>query len=59
MSRRRSFTSELYRAARMSNNIRAASRGPAAFATRQVRRKVYRASGGFTRSILKSFGLSK
>jgi hypothetical protein len=59
MPRRRSLTSTLYRAARASNNARAASRGPLAFATRQVRRKAYRKSGGLTRSILKSLGLSK
>lgn len=43
----------------MSNNLRAASRGPAALAKRQVRRKAYRASGTVTRSLLKVFGLSK
>lgn len=55
----KSFTSQLYRAARISNNLRAASKGPTAYAKRQVRRKAYRASGGMTRSILKAFGLSK
>jgi hypothetical protein len=59
MPRRRSLTSQLYRAARASNNLRAASRGPGALAKRTVRRKAYRASGGLTRSILKAFGLSK
>ncbi len=59
MPRRRSLTSQLYRAARVSNNLRAASRGPGSFAKRQVRRKAYRASGGLTRAILKAFGLSK
>ena len=59
MPRRRSLTSQLYRAARTSNNLRAASRGPGAYAKRVVRRKVYSKQMGFTRSILKAFGLSK
>ena len=59
MPRRRSLTSQLYRAARVSNNLRAASRGPGAYAKRQVRRRAFRSSGGITRSILKALGLSK
>lgn len=59
MRRRRSITSQLYRAARVSNNLRAASRGPSAYAKRVVRRKVYSKQMGFTRSILRAFGLSK
>lgn len=59
MPRKRSFTSQLYRAARASNNLRAASRGPSAYAKRVVRRKVYGKQMGLTRSILKAFGLSK
>jgi hypothetical protein len=59
MPRRRSLTSTLYRAARVSNNLRAASRGPAALAKREVRRKVYGKQMGLTRSLLKAFGLSK
>ena len=59
MPRRRSFTSQLYRAARASNNLRAASRGPSAYTKRVVRRKVYSKQMGLTRSILKAFGLSK
>ena len=55
----RSLTSQLYRAARLSNNARAISRGPAAYAKRRVRRKVYSKEFGVTRSILKAFGLSK
>jgi len=55
----KSLTSQLYRAARMSNNIHALSQGPTAFAKRQVRRKVYGKGMGSTRSILKMFGLSK
>jgi hypothetical protein len=57
MPRRRSLTSTLYRAARLSNNVRAASRGPAAFAQRQVRRKVYGKSMGATGKLLRLFGL--
>ena len=59
MPRRRSLTSSLYRAARVSNNLRAASRGPGAYAKRVVRRKIYGKEMGVTRSILKAFGLSK
>lgn len=59
MPRRRSVTSQLYRVARISNNLRAVSRGPGALAKREVRRKAYRASGSFTRRILKAFSLSK
>jgi hypothetical protein len=55
----RSLTSTLYRAARFSNNVRAASRGPGAYAKRVVRRKAYSKQMGLTRSILKAFGLSK
>ena len=47
MARHRSLTSSLYRAARASNNLRAASRGPGAYARRIVRRKAYsRTMGG-------------
>jgi len=59
MARRSSLTSTLYSLARASNNIRAASRGPAALVTRQVRRRVYRKSGSVTRSLLRAFGLGK
>ena len=59
MSRPRSFTSQLYRAARLSNNLSSASRGPGAYAKRVVRRKVYGKEMGATRSLLKLFGLSK
>jgi hypothetical protein len=59
MPRRRSLTSQLYRAARLSNDVRAASQGPEALAKRRVRRRAYGASGGFTRRVLRTFGLSK
>lgn len=59
MPRKRSLTSQLYRAARLSNDLHAASRGPVSLAKRQVRRRAYRASGGLTRSILRTFGLSR
>jgi hypothetical protein len=59
MARRKSLTSELYRAARMSNNMRAARRGPAALGKRVVRRKVYGKTMGATRRLLRAFGLSK
>lgn len=57
MARRRSITSQLYRAARASNNLRAASRGPVALGKRQVRRKVYGKSMGATGKLLKLLGM--
>jgi hypothetical protein len=59
MARKRSLTSQLYRFARMSNNLSAASKGPGSYAKRMVRRKVYGKGMSLTRSILKGFGLSK
>ncbi len=59
MPRRRSLTSNLYRAARLSNNARAASRGPGAYARRVVRRKTYSKSMGATGRFLRVFGLGK
>jgi hypothetical protein len=59
MARRRSLTSTLYRAARLSNNARAASRGPGAYAKRTVRRKTYSKSMGLTARLLRMFGLGK
>ena len=57
MPRRRSLTSQLYRTARLSNNMRAASRGPGAYAKRVVRRKTYGKSMGATGRLLRMFGL--
>lgn len=57
MTRRRGLTSQLYSLARTSNNLRAASRGPSAYAKRVMRRKVYGKSMGTTGKILKIFGL--
>lgn len=57
MARRRSLTGQLYSLARTSNNLRAASRGPSAYAKRVVRRKVYGKSMGTTGKLLKMFGL--
>jgi hypothetical protein len=57
MSRKRSITSQLYRAARASNNLRAASRGPLAYGKRVVRRKSYSKSMGTTGRFLRMFGL--
>lgn len=52
----RSATSTLFRLARLSADGRAAGKGPAAAAKRQVRRKVYRAEGRATRKIFRGFG---
>ena len=57
MPRRRSLTSNLYRAARASNNLRAASRGPVAYAKRIVRRKSYSKSMGATGKLMRIFGM--
>jgi hypothetical protein len=57
MARRRSLTSQLYRLARASNNARAASRGPGAYARRVVRRKVYAKSNRLLGRLLKGLGL--
>ena len=54
MPRRKSFTSTLYSLARASNNLRAASHGPAAYGARVVRRKVYGKSMGATGKLLKN-----
>jgi hypothetical protein len=57
MARRKSLTSQLYRLARDSANVRAARGGPASYGKRVIRRKVYAKSNGmvgkFLRSILK------
>ena len=55
----RSFTSWLYKIARASNTAAAASRGPEALAKREIRRKVYRATGRVDRRVLRKWGLSK
>jgi hypothetical protein len=57
MPRRRSLTSTLYRAARLSNNARAISRGPGAYARRVIRRKTYSKTMGATGRWLRIFGL--
>ncbi|MGO9334556.1 MAG: hypothetical protein ACLQCU_11010 [Acidimicrobiales bacterium] len=57
MPRKRSLTSNLYRAARLSNNARAASRGPGAYARRVARRKTYSKSMGAAGRFLRIFGL--
>ncbi|HUW78605.1 MAG TPA: hypothetical protein VMV52_07640 [Candidatus Nanopelagicaceae bacterium] len=57
--RKRSLTSQLYRLARASNNLSAASKGPGSYAKRVVRRKIYGKEMSLTRKLLKGFGLSK
>lgn len=52
-----SLTSELYRAARTSNNARAALRGPVPYAKRVVRRKLYRSVNRQLGRSLRGFGL--
>ena len=53
MARRKSLTSQLYRAARASNNLRAASRGPVAYGKRRVRAKAYGKTMGTTGKLLR------
>lgn len=55
--RRRSLTSQLYRAARISNNLRALSKGPTSYGKRVVRRKVYGRTMRSTGRVLRRFGL--
>ena len=57
MPRKLSLTSNLYRAARLSNNARAASRGPGAYARHVVRRKTHSKSMDATGRLLRMFGL--
>jgi hypothetical protein len=59
MPRRVNLTSELYRAARISNNLHAATEGPSGYARRVVRRKVYAKQMGLTRALLRSLGVSR
>ncbi len=57
MSRERSLRSQLYRDARIMGNFQAALKGPAPFAKRYARRKVYSKTNSATRVILRSLGL--
>ncbi len=57
MPRKRSLTTTLYQAARLSNNARAASRGPGAYGKRLARRKTYSKSMGATGRFLQIFGM--
>jgi hypothetical protein len=57
MARRKSFRSQLYRAARDVGNIEAAEKGPASYGKRVVRRKVYAKTNGLTGRFLKKLGL--
>ena len=53
--RRKSFRSQLYRAARDMGNIEAASKGPTAYGKRVVRRKVYARTNGMVGKLLRGF----
>jgi hypothetical protein len=57
MARRKSFRSQLYRAARDIGNIEAAEKGPKSYGKRVVRRKVYAKANGLTGKFLKRLGL--
>lgn len=57
MRRRKSFRSQLYRAARDVGNVEAAEKGPASYGRRVARRKVYRSTNGITQRALRKFRL--
>jgi hypothetical protein len=57
MPTKRSFRSQLYRAARDLGNVQAAEKGPASYGKRVVRRKVYRSVNKPLGKMLKGFGL--
>jgi hypothetical protein len=56
-SRRPTLTSQLYRAARTSNDLRSLARGPVPYSKRVVRRRVYRAVNRNLARSLRGFGL--
>ena len=56
MARRKSFRSQLYRAARDLGNAQAASKGPGALGKRYVRRAAFRKTNGGLAALLRSFG---
>jgi hypothetical protein len=56
MARRKSLRSQLYRAARDLGNVEAASKGPASYSKRVVRRAAYRKTNGGLRKVLRIFG---
>jgi hypothetical protein len=51
------LTSQLYRAARFSNTLRAATRGPIPYSKRVVRRRVYGAVNRQVGRTVRDFGL--
>jgi hypothetical protein len=57
MTQRKSLTAQLYRAARLSNNVRAAAHGPAPYAKRVARRRIYRSVNRRLGRTLRGFGL--
>ena len=59
MSRPRSVRAALYHDARLLGTLQAAARGPGAFTRRYARRRVYAATNGMTRRLLRAAGLSR
>jgi hypothetical protein len=57
MARRTSLRSQIYRAARDLGNVQAAEKGPASYAKRVARRKIYRTTNGLTRKLTRGLGL--
>ncbi|HLX87433.1 MAG TPA: hypothetical protein VKR22_03075 [Acidimicrobiales bacterium] len=57
MTRRKSFRSQLYRAARDLGDIEAASKGPGSYVRRRVRKSAYRRMNGTLGRIFRSLGL--
>ncbi len=56
-TRIKSLRSQLYRTARDLGNVQAAEKGPASYARRVARRKVYRTTNGMTRKLTRGLGL--
>jgi hypothetical protein len=52
--RKRSVTDTLFRAARLSADLRAVRKGPAAVGRRIIRKQVYRTTGGIIGSLLRA-----
>lgn len=57
MARRKTFRSQLYRAARDLGNVQAAGKGPTSYGKRVVRRKAYRVTNAQLARTMKVFGL--
>lgn len=57
MARKFNLTNTLYRAARLSADLRAVRKGPRAIVARLLRKQVYRRTNGATARLLRQMGL--